>query len=387
MSKTKNVPKNAMIFNVGEFAISDKNGESAKSAPLELKARSGQPINHAFWGKVAHDLSGMKLHKARLAVDYAHDSTEVIGYLNKFDISSGDLIANGALVPFKNSDRATEVIYKSSQGVPYEASIYFDGAVVEEVAEGFSAEVNGYQLEGPATIIREWNLRGVAVCPYGYDSDTETRLAAGGDECTVKLLEGNKMSKPAEETAPESVDADSETETEEVVSKDELSEDVKVEEEAEEATVESTEDETEQVEEEAEEAEEATVEPTADELSAPGQKYMDAFGKEKGAVWFAQGKSFDEAETMFNASIMEERDSLAAEVVELRGRLSALSSAGADAVSGSGPAPEKVTGQPEADFMELSRAYAADNKCTMTKAMKDISLSHPAAFAAQKKGK
>ena len=119
-----NIPANACIMTSGEFALGD-NGENAKSAPLTMTARSGKPIEHWYWGRVVHDLSGMSLKKSRVPVDYVHDDKEVIGYLNKFDSSSGDLVVSGALVPFKDNDRATEIIHKQKAGVPYEASINF----------------------------------------------------------------------------------------------------------------------------------------------------------------------------------------------------------------------------------------------------------------------
>lgn len=119
------------------------------------------------------------MHKSRIPIDYVHDAKEIIGYLNHFDSESGDLVASGALVPFKDSDRATEIIHKSKEGVPYEASINFggDGIKVEDVPEGAVAQVNGYQFEGPGVIVREWPLRGVAVCPYGADMNTESAMA------------------------------------------------------------------------------------------------------------------------------------------------------------------------------------------------------------------
>lgn len=173
--KFKSIPANACLLSVGEITVKD-NGEGAKTAPISLVARSGKPIEHWFWGKVVHDLAGMRLNKKRVAIDYCHDDKEIIGYLNHFDSASGDLVTSGALVPFKDSDRATEIIHKQRAGIPYEASINFggDGIKVEEVAEGQVAQVNGYMLDGPAVIIREWPLRGVAICPYGADENTES---------------------------------------------------------------------------------------------------------------------------------------------------------------------------------------------------------------------
>lgn len=176
------IPAAACVLSVGEFELGD-NGDGAKTAPVRLVARSGKPIEHWFWGRVVHDLAGMHLHKPRVPIDYVHDAKEIVGYLNKFDRTSGDLVTSGALVPFKESDRATEIVHKMKAGVPYEASINFggDGIKVEDVGDGMVAQVNGYQFEGPGVIVREWPLRGVAICPYGADANTESSALAGAN--------------------------------------------------------------------------------------------------------------------------------------------------------------------------------------------------------------
>ncbi|MFA5423466.1 MAG: hypothetical protein WC374_06365 [Phycisphaerae bacterium] len=173
------IPARACIMCVGEFELKD-NGEKSKTAPVRLVARTGKAIEHWFWGRVVHDLAGMHLSKSRIPIDYVHDSKEIVGYLNHFDTASGDLVTSGALVPFKESDRATEIIHKSRAGVPYEASINFggDGIKVQEVGEKEITEVNGAQFEGPGIIIREWPLRGVAICPYGADANTSSSVLA-----------------------------------------------------------------------------------------------------------------------------------------------------------------------------------------------------------------
>jgi hypothetical protein len=111
----------------------------------------------------------------------------VLGYLNHFETESGDLIASGALTPWREDDRASEVMFKMREGVPYEASIFFggDGLKVQEIAEGQIEQVNGRQFEGPGIIIREWPLRGVAICPYGADSNTESAAMGAGDIVTA----------------------------------------------------------------------------------------------------------------------------------------------------------------------------------------------------------
>ena len=223
MSKTDNtrslnaIPYTACQFAGGEVSVGD-NGENAKTAPVKIKARSGQPLEHWFWGRVVHDLAGMRLNKSRLPIDYAHNDSEVLGYLNHFDSKSGDLMASGALIPFSDNDRASEVLFKMKEGVPYEASIFFggDGIKVQEVGEGELSPVNGYDFEGPGVIIREWPLRGVAICPYGADANTESAALSKGPSFSAQTwtaqTEGERpMKKEAEaveaQVKPEAVEA------------------------------------------------------------------------------------------------------------------------------------------------------------------------------------
>jgi len=175
------IPAAACHFAGGDIALGS-NGTTAKTAPVKITARSGKPIEHWYWGNVVHDLAGMRLNKPRLPIDYAHNDAEVLGYINHFDTESGDLIASGAIIPFNDGDRASEVLFKMRSGVPYEASIFFggDGIKVQEVAAGELTPVNGYDFEGPGVIIREWPLRGVAICPYGADANTESAALSKG---------------------------------------------------------------------------------------------------------------------------------------------------------------------------------------------------------------
>jgi len=173
--ETRQLPADALSFTLGtcEFA----QAQSGEPVPVTIKARDGGPIDHWAWGRVVHDLAGMQLHKDRLPLDYCHCWDEVIGYLDQFDTSGGDLVAKGALVSTSPEDRAAEVVAKARAGVPYEASIFFDGPLVlEEVPPGEEVEVNGRRLAGPLTVIRKWSLRAVAVCPYGADRNTKTEL-------------------------------------------------------------------------------------------------------------------------------------------------------------------------------------------------------------------
>jgi hypothetical protein len=276
--ESRDVPAAALLLQVGAFEFGD-NGEDAKTAPIRLVARAGKPIEHWYFGKVVHDFDGMR-HKNRIPVDYVHSEDEVIGYVNKFDASSGDLQLSGALVPFKDSDRATEIIYKNRLGVPYEASIDFrDSMVMEELRAGQFAEVNGNRVDGPAVIIREWTLRGVAVCPYGADPNTSSQLSSA-EKFTVSVKKEEQMSEQATAEAVEAVEA-------------------KVEQQQ-----------------------------TASEEVSPGKRYVEAFG-EKGAVWFVEGKSFEEAAALHSKCQAEEIAKLKGENDDLQKKLAGAKQAAA----------------------------------------------------------
>ena len=150
---------------------------------MRLLARTGQPIEHGYWGRIVHDLSGVQA-KASLPLDHRHDPYEVIGYGDQVEVKSGDLWVSGALVPFREDDVAAEIAYKAARGVPYEASIDFrgEGVVLEELGAGAKAEVNGYTIEGPVVIVRKWPLRAVAICEHGADPGTKTEFSDGEPE-------------------------------------------------------------------------------------------------------------------------------------------------------------------------------------------------------------
>lgn len=188
MKDLNKAPAKACTLSGGIFEFGD-NGENSKTHPVKMLARSSQVIEHWFWGRTVHDFAGMKMAKSKIPMDYCHNTDEILGYANHPEITEDGLHLSGALIPFKDSDRATEVRFRSDNGVPYEASINFsgDGIKVEYVDENQVAMVNGQQLQGPLTIFREWPLRGVAVCPYGADGNTASSFTEG-EEITIETI-------------------------------------------------------------------------------------------------------------------------------------------------------------------------------------------------------
>jgi len=290
------IPSGACTLVVGEFELGD-NGDGAKTAPLRLLARSGKPIEHWFWGRVVHDLAGMRVHKPRLPVDYVHDAKEVVGYLNRFETESGDLITSGALVPFKDSDRATEILHKYRAGVPYEASINFggDGIKIEEVPDGFVTQVNGFEFAGPGIVVREWPLRGVAICPYGADMNTDSTVLSGGKQYKATVFRSPKpATKETEMSQESSVEVAAAASEPEAVKTSELNQEKPVEETPAEATEQAVEAETPEGTEEAQApVEQAQEEEQPAELSrAEFCQIVDEFGAEIAAQTVKDGGNY-----------------------------------------------------------------------------------------------
>ncbi len=329
----------------GELQLAS-NGDDAKSAKVKIVARTGVPISHSMWGKFVHDFSGMRVRN-RIPLDYDHDEKESIGYLNKFDTATGDLVCSGAIVPFEN-DRGAEVIHKASEGVPYQASIQFgQDYLAEYIEEGELVRLNaspaqpeGVPVEGPCWVIREWELLAVAIVKFGADSDTVTQIglslkqAKPTGKTFIRVSGGLKMSAEVENVKDEA-------KVEEQVK---VAEEVKVEAEAEAKVETETETKTEvkpldtAVEAEADkavEAEPAEANPEPQEEKptalkakavevdprAEARKFIDTFGKQDGAEYFAEGLSLSDASAKHMLKLSKENK-------ELRNRLASVDRGG-----------------------------------------------------------
>jgi hypothetical protein len=276
----------------------------------------------------------MHLHKSRLVIDYVHDDKEIIGYLNHFATDTGDLVASGALTPSKHMtpDRALEIMDKMDQGVPYEASINFggDGIKVQEVMQDEVTEVNGFQFEGPGVIIREWPLRGVAICPYGADMNTESKTLSHSKQVFSASVISEPEATTKETAMSDPVDVEAQVETPEV----ELTEASPVEEApVEEPTEDAPAPEADAVEtpEPTEELTEPESEPEANtEFSVTEfNRITDEFGADVAAQTVKDGGDYSTALKLHCDALTTERDALKTENAELKASKSGGRAAGA----------------------------------------------------------
>ncbi len=191
--------------------------EGTNVFPFTMTARSGDAIEHWYWGRIIHDMAGIVLDKPSVTVDYAHGFDDVIGFANQFTATNDGLQVAGALVSIEANDKADEIYKKSRAGVPYESSIDWEGSgtELEFVPDGVTTEVNGRQFAGPGYVVRAWPLRAIAVCRYGADSNTTTQFsqdaAEVGNVCQFHLKGSGTMTTKKATAA----DATDQTATEE----------------------------------------------------------------------------------------------------------------------------------------------------------------------------
>ena len=244
-------------------------------------------------------------------------------------------MCTGELVPFTADDRASEIIHKSKNGVPYQASIYFDpcSCVVEDVPAGMSTEVNGQTFPGPIAVFRQWQMLGLAICLYGVDDDTSVGFSdsqkSGKTVAVTRFSKGAFMADTTTETAAAATDStDTTTETETVEkTQEELDADAAA---AAAAAVSAVAD----VITTAAVAAAPAVVPTALSRKKEADQFISEFGKEHGPAMFAAGYSLDQARTQFSKI-------QAAEITSLKAQVGKLSK---PAAGGAAPASFGATG-------------------------------------------
>jgi len=322
------VPAEAFRFaadlQIGQYSSNDP----LAPVPVSIFARSNKPVDHWYWGRVVHDMAGMFMPKPVVPIDYCHRVDEVLGHGDQVTATEKDgLTIKGELVPFVLDDRASEIKFKAGRKVPYEGSLNWgsDGIVIEQVMENAVAKVNGYEFGGPGVIVRKWPCRGVAICPYGQDSASQTMFKAGGPTVAVTYVTGEKTTMTATAERAEQKPADQKTVGDEL---DAQKTD----------TAKAGEKTTDDKPAEKKPGEEAAAKPAGDapqakpagetkptEMTA-GQKFVHAFGAQ-GALWFVEGKTFEQASVLFAQGQGLRLEAKDTEIADLKTKLTAARAA------------------------------------------------------------
>lgn len=296
-------------------------GEGAtKTARVRILARTAEPIDHWYWGRLIHDMSGMTA-KQRIPLDWCHWWDVNVGYADEIeaDEESG-VVLTGVIVSIRDDDQAAEILARGKAGVPYEASIDWTGAQKLEVLDsGMTAECNGRTIEGPCVIVREWTLKATAICPFGADPGTETKFSrAGGQpppDVTVTLFSRTSaMAKQAATNDPKDTSAP-----------------------AGETQLSGQQPNPPAAAQPSESDAAKLAEAAAAAFGAKLGKFVAEFGSENGSKWAAEGKSYEEAlklhATELSAQLTAQGEAKDKEIDELKAKLKAVDTGEGEAVS------------------------------------------------------
>ncbi len=313
--ETKSVPKQAMQFECGAMRLAaSKAGDGFTEAPINMLGRSAEPIDHWYWGTIVHDMAGFSADQERVPIDWRHDDEEALGYIEKFRADKRGLRLSGKLISFKPDDRADRLMKESDAGIPYQASIFFRTERLEYVPDGFTTEVNGYQLSGPAIIVREWGLRGMAVCLYGADHRTQSKFT-DGDNVPVEIFSSESiMAKTKTEPTQNQLTETSGTSTVPPTT----------------SPVQLT---------------EAPVVDPRTQFAETLKRFVEKFGSENGSKWAAEGLSYEAALDRHCEALNQQLSAKNGDIDALNKKLSSIDRGEPKAPEfGDGDAPAKRTG-------------------------------------------
>ena len=166
-----------MTFAPQPVQLEFEQGEKSGPPKFSMNAYNGMPVwLNGFDAPVVVDLEGMDISKQSVPVRLDHDPWQRIGHTTSLKIEGHSLTAEG-LISHDNEYSRT-VAASGKNGFPWQVSI---GAVMterEDLKDGESAVVNGYEVEGPAVIARRSVLMELSFVDYGADSTTSAVVSA-----------------------------------------------------------------------------------------------------------------------------------------------------------------------------------------------------------------
>lgn len=242
-----------------------------KKYPFKAVVFTSEVSRHSLpdveYGSFAIDLDTLIVAKNPCIVDYNHDDSDVIGSA-KISIEDHEIVAVGDLVSVRPNDRAASIA-AIGRDVPYGISPTLDleAAKRVDVAAGATYYANGREYVGPLYIYQNAALLGISVCPYPTDERTsftplkKGRLATMTAKFEVDLPDSQTINDPTDVQPAEVGDVGGTNETK-TVKNEEL------------------------------------------------QEFINAFGLERGVLYYQEGLTMDEAVQSAYADVKQENEEL-----------------------------------------------------------------------------
>lgn len=153
------------------------NGDSARR--FDMVAYTGAPMKlRGYRTPVVVDLAGLNVPSQNrpILLDHASDVDSIAGQSDSIGVIDGKLRVSGEILA--GTGRVENVLSLASRGFRWQASIGANPERVEELRAGDTALVNGQEVKGPLTVVRQATLREISIVAMGADDRTDTRIAA-----------------------------------------------------------------------------------------------------------------------------------------------------------------------------------------------------------------
>ena len=165
-------------------------GDDEKVRTFEMTAYTGAPVD-AFFGQLIVDLAGMTLGGTKRRPTLRdHDSRNIAGFSTSLEKSESELKAGGRLS--NNTPAGREVAALADEGFPWQASIGFSIAKAVFIDDDEPVTINGRELKGPLTVIRQSRLREVSFVANGADPETSVAVFSADNDAKMIPVENSE---------------------------------------------------------------------------------------------------------------------------------------------------------------------------------------------------
>ena len=181
--------------------------EDASALPrFRMIAYTGAPIEVGWPSPVVIDLSGLRLPAHPCPIRYNHSSYAGVGHTTSIAVVNNQLVAEGLIS--RATAEADEVVRSAKNGFPWQASVGISVLREEMVGEGDKVSVNGRELVGPLTVVRDGSLDEISFVDLGADSATSAVIAAAQNrsECMDETKE-SVVTEPKQDAPSASIAA------------------------------------------------------------------------------------------------------------------------------------------------------------------------------------
>lgn len=165
------------FFMCSDTALTFSAPEAGQTNVRKFKqlAYSGEAMDMAF-GRVAIELSGIKMKSQRMAMLRDHDPAQIVGFSESIKCGPKSVDITGCICT--DTAAGAEIAKLADAGFPWQASIHCTPLQMVDVRAGDTVKCNGKEMNGPLTVVKKCMLKESSFVPLGADSNTSSEVIA-----------------------------------------------------------------------------------------------------------------------------------------------------------------------------------------------------------------